>query len=57
MELDVGKSKARGMWVDKYRPKKFSDLLGEDVSTLPFSLPEYQEWSTDIATRGCIGTS
>lgn len=20
------------MWVDKYRPKKFSDLLGEDVS-------------------------
>ena len=19
------------MWVDKYRPKKFSDLLGEDV--------------------------
>lgn len=22
----------RVMWVDKYRPKKFSDLLGEDVS-------------------------
>lgn len=20
------------MWVDKYRPKKFTDLLGEDVS-------------------------
>ena len=20
------------MWVDKYRPKNFSDLLGEDVS-------------------------
>ena len=20
------------MWVDKYRPKKFSDLLGEEVS-------------------------
>ena len=28
---NVGKGKTRGMWVDQYRPKKFSDLLGEDV--------------------------
>lgn len=28
----LGKGKTRGMWVDQYRPKKFSDLLGEDVS-------------------------
>jgi len=28
------------MWVDKYRPKKFSDLLGEDVSW-KLSLPIY----------------
>lgn len=27
-----GKAPAMTMWVDKYRPKKFSDLLGEDVS-------------------------
>jgi hypothetical protein len=30
----VGKGKTRGMWVDQYRPRKFSDLLGEDVSLL-----------------------
>lgn len=30
-----GERKAKGgLWVDKYRPKKFSDLLGEDVSVL-----------------------
>lgn len=31
-DVGLGKGKAKGMWVDKYRPKKFSDLLGEDVS-------------------------
>lgn len=29
-----GKAPAMTMWVDKYRPKKFSDLLGEDVGFL-----------------------
>lgn len=28
----AGVGPGRTMWVDKYRPKKFSDLLGEDVS-------------------------
>lgn len=32
-EAERGKAgPSRVMWVDKYRPKKFSDLLGEDVS-------------------------
>jgi hypothetical protein len=30
----LGKGKTRGMWVDQYRPKKFLDLLGEDVRNL-----------------------
>jgi hypothetical protein len=27
----AGPSRDRSMWVDKYRPKRFADLLGEDV--------------------------
>jgi hypothetical protein len=26
------KAGSSSMWVDRYRPKKFADLLGEDVS-------------------------
>ena len=37
LEAGVHKSSEAGpsgmsMWVDKYRPKQFSDLLGDDVS-------------------------
>jgi chromosome transmission fidelity protein 18 len=28
-----GGERKGGLWVDKYRPTKFSDLLGEDVSS------------------------
>lgn len=31
-----GKGVAGTMWVDKYRPKQFADLLGEDVSCCKF---------------------
>lgn len=30
-ESSTTRSLSMSMWVDKYRPKKFSDLLGEDV--------------------------
>lgn len=36
-EVQQAKKEAakRTMWVDKYRPTKFTDLLGEEVSPFP----------------------
>lgn len=30
----AGVAPSRSMWVDKYRPKQFADLIGEDVGTM-----------------------
>lgn len=61
----AGKTKYRGMWVDKYRPKKFSDLLGEDVRSFPPSvllayvdLPEMERKEANLGSySGSIGMS
>lgn len=45
----AGPSRDRSMWVDKYRPKRFADLLGEDVSTVcPHSCLPFQRVHREV---------
>lgn len=45
------------MWVDKYRPKKFTDLLGEDVSFYYIrSLVEADKTASACIAKLCHGS-
>jgi hypothetical protein len=47
------RQEATMMWVEKYRPKKFADLLGEDVS-FDMAVMSYVLEGAEIKGRGSI---
>jgi hypothetical protein len=41
-QVKITTTSSMTMWVDKYRPKQFTDLLGEEVCSCP---AWYSSWS------------